>query len=424
MVLRTTIERLKRGRVQIQDKNSFFAYLSLFLKFEDGTEHLNQVGGGASINHNGTFQYNEDFFQRLDEEEVEGVIVHEILHLVFLHLTRRGNRDPEIWNIACDFCVNQIIKDARYTERERPMYKLPPDCVVSNSENKYEFKTIKGNFWIEDIDKKSAEELYDEIVTKLPEVDMNQFMDANGFNRKRFDKHIESVAGKKLSEKEKRKLEKKWKERVAEAVANSRQRGDLPQGIERIIGKLHEEKIDWRDLLKRYIQAFLPYDYTYQRPNKKSVAMGVYTPDYLKEKIEIVVGIDLSGSIGQKDLNDFLSEVIGMARAYRNRIVMNLLTHEVAVNDRYIVDNGDIAKIKQLKLHGGGGTSHKDIFDVIREEHRDCKVAVFLTDGYSDIDEINMEEYPYAKIFAISERGEDDQINQDQAMVVHLGDKK
>ncbi len=156
------------------------------------------------------------------------------------------------------------------------------------------------------------------------------------------------------------------------------------------------------------------------KPHKKSVSVGEYMPDVLKEKIDVAVCIDVSGSVGQKELNDFLSEIIGMARAFQERINMRLLTHEIEINNDWIIENGNIEKIKALKIEGGGGTSHIQPFNFIRENVRDCKAVIFLTDGYSDLNEIEFNEYPFEKIFVINKGGSDNQLKDKGCKVINL----
>ncbi|MHA1855006.1 MAG: VWA-like domain-containing protein, partial [Promethearchaeota archaeon] len=107
----------------------------------------------------------------------------------------------------------------------------------------------------------------------------------------------------------------------------------------------------------------------------------------IKENISVVIGIDTSGSIGQEELTEFLSEVVGIARTYNN-IKMRLLTHDYEIQDDYEVRNGNIKKIMNLKIHGDGGTSHKCVYDYIKQKKIDCRVLVLFTDGYSDLEEI------------------------------------
>jgi predicted metal-dependent peptidase len=156
------------------------------------------------------------------------------------------------------------------------------------------------------------------------------------------------------------------------------------------------------------VQNVLPYDYSYAKPFKSSFSTGYFMPDVSKEMINVVVGIDVSGSIGLKEYADFASEVIGMAQAFRNRITIRFLTHDVTVHNDYVVENGNVDKIRKLKIDGGGGTSHKDIMDYIQNKVKNAKLAIFLTDGYSDLENIKLDDYHFKKIFVIQQNGRDD----------------
>jgi len=385
-----TEDRLIKARVQLQRKYPFFSYLSLFLKFKDG-EKLPEWAG-AGVDEQGNFYYKKKFFDSLSSEEIEAVMVHEILHLSFLHLLRRGSKEFQVWNIACDVVVNQIIKDNGFS--------LPKDCIISNNNNSVELFGMV----IDDCNKKTAEEIYFELMKKAKKKmkGMGDGDGGSGDGKGRFDVHIE---GKELTEEEKKELVKTWNSRTNEAMVSAKMKGNIPLGIERLIGELHKEKINWKALLYQFITREIPYNYTWAKPSKKSISVGTYIPDLLKEKVDITIGIDLSGSIGQEELNDFLSEIVGIAKAFQEQIDMRLITHEVDVNDDYEIKNGSIEKIKQLKIKGGGGTSHKTIFDYIKDNVRGCKCVIFFTDGESDIEEIDFGQYPFSKVFVISKNG-------------------
>ena len=86
--------------------------------------------------------------------------------------------------------------------------------------------------------------------------------------------------------------------------------------------------------------------------------------------------------------------------------------------------HSNIAKIKKLKLNGGGGTSHEPLMEYIKEKHRDCKLAIFFTDGYSDLDDFDMNKYRFSKMFLISEGGTADQLKGKPAKVIKLDEYK
>jgi predicted metal-dependent peptidase/intein/homing endonuclease len=202
-------------------------------------------------------------------------------------------------------------------------------------------------------------------------------------------------------------------------TGNSKQRGNLPLGIERLIGKLHEEKIDWKFLLRRYITKEIPCDFSYARKNRKSTSLGVYMPSAVKEKIDVGIMIDCSGSIGQKELIDFLSEIVGIARAYKNQINMRLYTHDTKIQNEFLVENGNIAKIMKLKIIGGGGTSFITPYEELIKKNPRLKVLVWVTDGFGDRIEKNKIKNPI--IWVLSKNSTDNYV-KDLGRVIKLNE--
>ena len=198
----------------------------------------------------------------------------------------------------------------------------------------------------------------------------------------------------------------------------------------RIIDEIIEiEKIDEEDIFldlhtetENYIAEGIITHNSF--PHKKSRATGVFMPNIVKEHIEITILIDCSGSIGKEELVDFVSEIIGIAKTYQSRVKMRILTHETKITEDYEIANGNIENIKNMKLVGGGGTSHIQPFEFIRENIRDCKCVIALTDGYSDLNQIDFDEFPFDKLFVISKDGSDDQLKDKKCQIIHLGENK
>ena len=413
MVLNTE-ERISRARIQLQKSNSFWAYLSLFLKFKECKkgEMLQDTMG---IDPRGNVHYVKEFIDKLNDDELIGLITHEVCHIVFLTQLRQGNRDPTGWNIASDLTINTILKNNNF--------KLPEGGVIPDHNNELNI----GSKIIKDCDKKIAEEIYDE----LPKIKMKScvFTIADGKNKgkelgKAIDVHLEGKGkdgkgknGKELSPNEKRALEKEWNRRVQEALIASKMRGDIPAGLERLVEQLHKEQIDWKSLLQNFITNQIPYDYSYHAPSKKSISCGVYMPCILKEKIEIALMIDLSGSIGHKEYADFISEVIGICRAYQERITMRVFSHDVDCYDNGIIENGNIEKVKKMQLKGGGGTSFETPLKYLKDNNIAPKCLIWLTDGYGD----SFEKPNFPILWVLTKDGSDELL-KDSGQVIKLKD--
>jgi predicted metal-dependent peptidase len=380
---------MKRARIQIMKGNSFFSYLALYIQFKEDKKGEIPDWAGMGIDAKGNLIYKPMYVKGLADKELQGVFLHETLHLAFLHLIRVGTKNPELWNIVTDIAVNQIIKDSGYT--------LPKNTLLSNHKN----EITLCNQVVKDCNKKSAEMIYDELKTNQQLMDMVKQMAQKGF-----DVHMESDEGQTPQETEE--LSKEWSDRLREALAISKMRGDLPEGMERFVEDLHKEKINWRELLQRYIVNSLPYDFTFAKPHKKSIATGFYMPSVLKEKLDISVLIDVSGSVGQEELTDFLSEIVGIANAFKDRISMRILTHECEILDDYYVDDANMGNILELKIKGGGGTSFNPSLDYINEKHPETKLLVWLTDGYAE--KIEEDKVTFDLLWVLSNGGNEDSI--------------
>lgn len=396
-------ERLSRARIQIQRKNSFFAYLSLYLKFKESKDLPDYAGAG--VNAKGDFFYKKEFFEKLTDDNIEGIIAHEILHLSLLHLLRVGSRDAKLWNISADIVVNQLLKDNGF--------KLPDGCITSDYDNVVEIGGVK----IEDCDKKTAEYIYSELEKQAKKIKKQLGDDGSGGGM-RFDEHIKGDGkGKELSEVELKECEKEWSDRTQEALTISRMRGDTPSGIGRLVGELHKEKINWKALLNQYITQQIPYNSSYSFPHKKSISVGYYMPHQTKEQIDISIMVDLSGSVGGEELTDFLSEICGIARAYQERINMRIFSHDTECYDNGEVRNGNIDEIMKMELKGGGGTSFSNPIKYLEDNNVNPKCVIWLSDGYGD----KFEKPNFPILWVLSKGGSDDLL-KDSGQVIKLED--
>jgi len=225
-----------------------------------------------------------------------------------------------------------------------------------------------------------------------------------------------------MSESEKAEFENEWLNRTNEAYIHAKERGHTPYGMDRYIDNLKKARINWKGLMNRYLIAQIPHDYTWKRRGKKSYATELYLPDTIKETIDVVIAIDTSGSIGQAELTEFLSEIVGLAKSYKSQINMRILTHDIDIHEDLMISNGNIAKIKELKCKGGGGTEHTKVFDYIKEKYRGTKCVISFTDGWSDLDDMDFKDYDFNKIFVINESGTDKQIKGKKCVTINMKD--
>jgi predicted metal-dependent peptidase len=101
------IDKIIVARVGLLLRHPFFGNMATRLQIKEAEEWCNTAAtDGRAI------YFNRKFFEPLTTKQVEFVIAHEILHNVFDHMSRRDGRNPKIFNIAADYCVNgQIVRD-------------------------------------------------------------------------------------------------------------------------------------------------------------------------------------------------------------------------------------------------------------------------------------------------------------------------
>ncbi len=422
--VKKAVEKIKKANIKLQGRSPFFSYLALYLKCRRAKDGELPPWAGIGVDIRGVLYYHEKWINKLTDEEMIGVLAHEIGHLALLHLVRRKNREPEKWNIATDLATNSLLI--------KNDFSLPKSGCIPDYNDSIEFPPhIFGKkVIVKEVSKKTAEDLFGE----LPDVKREGNDSGDGDGNGGWDIHNEGDGdgdGKDKGQKgqgksrpltptEIKELEEKWRDRIEEALMNSKAKGNVPVGMERYFEELRKSQINWRALLFRYIQDMIPRDYTWAKKSKKSVACRTYLPSYTKEKVDVVITIDTSGSIGQIELTDFISEIVGMARAFQNSINMRLLTHDVDVQDDYEIKNGNIEKIKKIQIKGGGGTSHEPVFDYIKEKIRKTKGVISFTDGYSDLNGFEIDDYHFDKVFVISKGGIDEQVQGKKCRVIKI----
>lgn len=356
--------KIVKAKVKLQKTSPFFAYLVSNLKFVEveNKEELSSMG----VDSEGNCYYNPEFIMKLRDKELHGVLAHEVLHVVFEHMTRGIELESqELFNVACDMVINDILVTNDF---DLPRFNEKNSVNLIPYNHSCDFMGVE----VEDLDKKTAEQVYRELLKKLGDKGKIKYVG--------FDEHKQ---GKKKTREERKQQQGKWKRTLAEASTFARQKGKLPDGLNLLIDDLLNEKVDWKQLLYKYITRTLPFDYTYSRPSKKSISCGVYMPSVLRESIEIVVSLDTSGSISKKELTEFLTEINGIAKSFNN-LNMKLIVCDSEIKDVYTIGNGHDKEISKLKIRGGGGTSHIPVYDYVKAEIPNTRLLINFTDGWTD----------------------------------------
>ena len=318
--------------------------------------------------------YNTQFFNAMSNKEIEFVIAHEILHCVFDHITRREDRIPILHNIACDYIVNNTLVRDRIGE----MVKL----VQCYQDFKYEGWMSEAVY--DDLFKQ-AEEKGQEYLKQLGDL-LDEHVDweeaPEGESKGTKGKDGKEGKGRPTYSKEEL---KKIRDEIKENMISSAQAagaGNTPAEVQRIIKELTEPKMNWRELLRQQIQSTIRNDYTFSRPSRKGWHTGAILPGMnFMDTIDIAIGLDMSGSIGDHQAKDFLGEIKGIMEEYKDYNI-KLWTFDTAVYNEqdFSADGGE--DLLSYDIQGGGGTDFMSNWEYMKENNITPKKFIMFTDGY------------------------------------------
>jgi predicted metal-dependent peptidase len=357
-------ERLITARIGLLLKHAFFGNLATRLQLINADDWLTTAAtDGLKL------YYNSRFIMMLKPKEVEFLVAHEVMHVVYDHIGRRIDRDPEIWNIANDYTVNADLKKHKVGE-----FITTVPCLY---EKKYEDWTSEDIY--EDLMKNVQYINIDDLLDQM----LDDHLDGEGDDSEDGDGN-EDRKGKgrpKMSEAEREAMRQEVKQAILNA-AQQAEAGSMPAGVERLIKQMTDPVMPWRELIQTNLTSAIKSDYTWMRPSRRSWHMDAIMPGMNPgEEIDVDIYIDMSGSISNKQGMQFLSEVAGMMDAF-DGYNLRVTCFDTKCYNTQEFSSENMERIEEYELHGGGGTDFDCIFDDLKEAGRVPNRLIVFTDGY------------------------------------------
>lgn len=346
------------ARVGLLINHSFFGNLATRLKMINADEWCSTAATDGR-----NFYYNSRFICLLKTKEVEFLVGHEVLHVVYDHMGRRDNRDPQIWNIANDYAVNADLKRHKVGE-----FITSVPCLY---EAKY--------------DGKYSEYIYDDLMKDVTKISLDDLID------KMLDEHMDSEDDsdgeaegkgrpKPMTQEERDALRQEIKQNIINAAAGS-EAGKLPAGVKRLLDDITDPKMPWRELIQTNLTSLIKSDYSFSRPNRRGWHMDAIMPGSIPgEEIDVVVALDMSGSISDKQAQMFLGEVSGMMQMF-DGYKIHVFCFDTSVHNPQSFSSDNLDTMSDYEPKGGGGTDFTSIFDYLKERGEDTKRLIVFTDG-------------------------------------------
>jgi predicted metal-dependent peptidase len=291
------------------------------------------------------------------------LVLHENYHKAFRHLTtwlHLYKEDPELANIACDHVINLKLLDL---DNDEGFIKMPvkyPGCAdpkFKGMDAGHVFRLLKE------------------------EKEQGGGGSGTGDGQQGFDQHDwESAEA----------IPEKQQEEIAAQIDQALRQGAILAGkrggkIDRSLAELLEPKVNWREMLREFVttQCMGRDMSSWRRVNRRFVASGMYLPGYISESVgRILIGVDTSGSIGGPELQEFMSEVVGVAKQVQPEVLdLVYWDSNVAAHEKYGVHELEGLETK-TKPKGGGGTSPSCVTSYMRDNNLKPECAIILTDGH------------------------------------------
>lgn len=334
--------------LRLRMRSPFFATLALFARLRLSHEIESAATDGRTV------FVNPDHFELLDAPEQDRLILHCVLHAALLHVTRRSERDPEIWNTACDIVVNGIIAGIEGMS-------LPTNALRDHR-----------------LEHLSVEEVY-ELLLRDParpiSLEPDLLEPPDGWDRNAGGENEGSIGTARNA-----RLEAYWRDahQHASVVALAVAQGSRPAGLARELAVLNPARLDWRAHLWRYL-AQTPSDF--QGYDRRFIGRGLYLDALEGESLRACVAIDTSGSVDDRQVQALVGEVQGILRAYPH-VQCDLYYADAQAHGPFPLSaDGPIPPPV-----GGGGTDFRPFFEAVarRQGPHEHIVCIYLTDGFGD----------------------------------------
>jgi predicted metal-dependent peptidase len=360
----TAEQRVQKSHVALMNDPKYCLYSGIFMLGK--TEVSDEIPTACTDGRN-TY-YGRKFVDKLKDSDLKGLILHENLHKAFRHTTvwkHLYKQDGQLANMACDFVINLMIHDS---DPQGAMVSLPEGGCL---DEKY-----RGM---------DAGEVFRLLKQQKQQGGGSGKGNGDGEDEQAggqgFDEHDWESADA-LSEDEKQALAREVDQALRQGALLA---GKLNGNVPREITEAMEAKVNWKEVLADFVNAICndKDNSTWRRPNRRWVDQNVYMPSAIGEAVgRIVVAIDMSGSIGQAEVGQFLGELLSICNHVQPEgIDLMYWDTEICAHEKY--ERGDYEAImSSTKPAGGGGTSAECIPKYIEQHKLNPECVIVLTDGY------------------------------------------
>lgn len=332
---------------------------------------------------NNQISFNEYYLNKFDflYENIAYVFVHELLHILKKHMSRKGNRIHEIWSVACDHVIERELKK-----------RLP-------------LKPFKDNYIIIDklheaLPNCTEEEAYEWLKkeTNLVKISLNidyiEIDEKNGEKKKKISSPLQKIPQKQIQE-----IENEIRIQARILMEQVKSKGKMEGKLIEYINEILKVDVPWDVIVEKAIKNNIKLtsdNRSWRKLHNNYRIHGINIPGYIgdteKYPDELIITIDTSGSINKNDLKKFSNIIVQSSKYFTS---IRTISHDIPVTDEQIFSKDNIHTflnyISKTGFKGRGGTSHTEVFKRIEEinkKNSNISLVISLTDNYSNIKKI------------------------------------
>jgi predicted metal-dependent peptidase len=301
---------LQKAKVQLmaREDSAFFTTVCFSLKHVWSTQISTAATDGRQI------LFNPTFFMSLNVEEQVFLLLHESMHVAYLHMTRLQDRNHRRWNHAADYVINQQLVDRGF--------KMPK-CGLLDAQ-------YAG---------KSTEEVYDLLPENPPGGGAwDDLMPGDGgAGDDALTQEVQDIL---------------VRASIQSKMANDRP-GTIPGDIQLVLDGLLNPKLPWNRILLKYLRTFDKSDYTWKKPSRRFFPT-YHLPSLSGEKLmDLAIAIDISGSVSDHDFKFFVTEIASILRMMKpDKITVIQFDTQL----QHVDEVRNVQELLKLQFHGRGGT--------------------------------------------------------------------
>jgi predicted metal-dependent peptidase len=403
--------RLIKARAALLMDHAFFGALAMRLPLIQDDSFQTMATDAKAI------YYSQKYVDSSTDSLLVFTFVHEILHVVLGHHTRRGQRDALEWNISCDHAVNLLARaagfkvpdwaycDARFTglcaeqvyaelanekKNQQKQQKQQPDSPQgqgqgNDGQDPNQNGNPQGQGKSDGQDGKPQGQGKSDGQDGKPQGQgKSDGQDGQGKSNGQGDPggcgeildvapaHDRAARDESVAE---------WQVFTRQAAAIARKQaqgaGPMPGFLKEIITALDNPRIDWREILRRFVSPSRTKDWSWSNPSKRMLGIGYIVPGLISDGVShVVFAIDSSGSMDTKVLAECGAEV----QSALDDGAIDKVT--VIFADTAVRGTAEYLRGEQIDwtIPGRGGTAFSPTFAWIDNNLEDVNAVIYCTD--------------------------------------------